>query len=124
MPIESPGRLTNSWVCSSIRWRSAKIKEQECLKVDQIDLIQMHNLVEEAEWQTALEPHGALETLIEARAGAGAIIGVTGHGTQVAARHRRSLEWFAFDSVLFPYNFTMLRNRSVRGRRRSTYQAV
>ena len=35
-------------------------------------------------------------------------IGVTGHGSQVAAMHRRSLERFAFDSVLFPYNFTML----------------
>jgi hypothetical protein len=33
---------------------------------------------------------------------------VTGHGSQVAAMHLRSLERFAFDSVLFPYNFTML----------------
>src|SRR5262249_61740121 len=36
-------------------------------------------------------------------------IGVTGHGTHAAEMHRRSLERFPFDSVLVPYNFTMLR---------------
>jgi predicted aldo/keto reductase-like oxidoreductase len=66
-------------------------------------------LVDETEWQTALGPHGALEAIVEARdKGLVRFIGVTGHGTRVAAMHRRSLERFAFDSVLFPYNFTML----------------
>jgi len=32
-------------------------------------------------------------------------IGVTGHGTQIAANHRRSLERFDFDSVLLPFNY-------------------
>jgi len=32
-------------------------------------------------------------------------IGVTGHGSQIAASHRRSLERFDFDSVLLPYNY-------------------
>jgi aryl-alcohol dehydrogenase-like predicted oxidoreductase len=89
--------------------RASVHRSLERLKVDQIDLIQMHNLVEEAEWETAFGPRGALEALIEARAqGLVRFIGVTGHGSQVAAMHRRSLERFAFDSVLFPYNFTML----------------
>jgi aryl-alcohol dehydrogenase-like predicted oxidoreductase len=89
--------------------RTSLHRSLERLKVDQIDLIQMHNLVEEAEWQTALGPHGALEALVEARAQKLVrFIGVTGHGSQVAAIHLRSLERFAFDSVLFPYNFTML----------------
>ena len=89
--------------------RTSLERSLERLKVDQIDLIQLHNLVEEAEWQTAFGPRGALEALIEARAqGLVRFIGVTGHGSQVAAMHRRSLERFAFDSVLFPYNFTML----------------
>ena len=35
-------------------------------------------------------------------------IGVTGHGTRVAAMHLASLARFPFDSVLLPYNFTML----------------
>jgi aryl-alcohol dehydrogenase-like predicted oxidoreductase len=89
--------------------RTSLHRSLERLKVDQIDLIQMHNLVEEAEWQTALGPNGALEALVEARAQKLIrFIGVTGHGSQVAAMHLRSLERFAFDSVLFPYNFTML----------------
>ncbi len=81
----------------------------ERLRVDQIDLIQMHNLVAENEWTAALGPSGALEALVEARAQKLVrFIGVTGHGTYVAAMHRRSLERFEFDSVLFPYNFTMM----------------
>ena len=89
--------------------RTSLHRSLERLQVDQIDLIQIHNLVEEAEWQTAFGPGGALEALVEARAeGLVRFIGVTGHGSQVAAMHRRSLERFAFDSVLFPYNFTML----------------
>jgi aryl-alcohol dehydrogenase-like predicted oxidoreductase len=89
--------------------RDSLNRSLERLQVDQIDLIQLHNLVDEKEWQTALGPRGALEAMVEARAkGLVRFIGVTGHGTQVAAMHRRSLERFAFDSVLFPYNFTML----------------
>ena len=81
----------------------------ERLRVEQIDLIQLHNLVDEAEWQTALGPGGALEALVEARdRGWVRFIGVTGHGTRVAEMHRRSLERFPFDSVLLPYNFTMM----------------
>ena len=47
---------------------------------------------------------------MEARSSEGLVrfIGVTGHGTQVAAMHLRSLEQFPFDSVLIPYNYTML----------------
>ncbi len=79
------------------------------LHVEQLDLIQLHNLVDEKEWQTAMGPRGALEALVEARdQGMVKFIGVTGHGSQVAAMHRRSVEQWAFDSVLFPYNFTML----------------
>ena len=79
------------------------------LGVARVDLIQMHNLVDEAEWQTAMGPNGALEALIEARdEGLVRFIGVTGHGTRVAAMHLRSLEQFDFDSVLLPYNFAMM----------------
>ena len=89
--------------------RDSLHRSLERLRVDQIDLIQMHNLVAENEWATALGAGGALEALVEARAqGLVRFIGVTGHGSQVAAMHRRSLERFGFDSVLFPYNFTML----------------
>lgn len=81
----------------------------ERMGVTQVDLIQLHNLVDESEWQTALGPGGALEALVEARdQGLVRFIGVTGHGTQVAAMHLRALERFPFDSVLAPYNRAMM----------------
>ena len=71
----------------------------ERLRVDQVDLIQLHNLVEPDEWETALGPGGALEAAIQAREeGLVRFIGVTGHGTTVAAMHTRALERFDFDS--------------------------
>src|SRR5258708_4589624 len=89
--------------------RDSLHRSLERLRIDQLDLIQLHNLVDEKEWETAMGPRGALEALVEARSqGLVRFIGVTGHGSQVAAMHLRSLNRFAFDSVLFPYNFTML----------------
>lgn len=83
----------------------------ERLQTDHVDLLQLHNLVDEDEWATALGPGGALEWAIEAREqGLTRFIGVTGHGVTVAAMHRRSLERFPFDSVLLPYNFVMMQN--------------
>jgi aryl-alcohol dehydrogenase-like predicted oxidoreductase len=81
------------------------------MQTDHVDLIQLHNLVEEVEWQHALGPGGALEAAIEARdAGLVRFIGITGHGTRIAGMHLRSLERFAFDAVLLPYNYTMMAN--------------
>ena len=37
-------------------------------------------------------------------------IGVTGHGTYAPSMHKRSLEAFDFDSILVPYNFSMMEN--------------
>ncbi len=83
----------------------------ERLGVDHVDLIQLHNLVDAAEWETALAPDGALRAAIEARdAGLVRFIGVTGHGLAAPAQHRRALERFPFDSVLFPYNYVQLRD--------------
>jgi len=83
----------------------------ERLRVDSVDLLQLHNLVDEAEWQEAMGPGGALEAAVEARdQGLVRFIGVTGHGVTVAAMHRRSLERFPFDSVLLPLNYTMMQN--------------
>ena len=82
------------------------------LGVEQLDLIQLHNLVDEAEWTEALADGGALEALVQARdEGLVRFIGVTGHGTRVAEMHLRSLERFAFDSVLLPCNHSMLADR-------------
>jgi aryl-alcohol dehydrogenase-like predicted oxidoreductase len=77
--------------------------------VDQIDLIQLHNLAEEDEWRTVFSPGGALEAVVRARdEGLVRFIGVTGHGMSIPAMHLRSLAEFDFDTVLFPYNRSLL----------------
>src|SRR6202022_3824069 len=82
----------------------------ERMQVDHIDLWQLHNLSDPIEWDTALSPGGAIEAAVEAREqGLVRFIGVTGHGSQIAANHRRSLERFDFDSVLLPYNRITMR---------------
>jgi len=81
------------------------------LGVDRVDSIQLHNLVDVIDWETALGADGALEAAIEAREeGLVRFIGVTGHGLSIAEMHRRSLERFPFDSVLLPYNFVQMQD--------------
>jgi aryl-alcohol dehydrogenase-like predicted oxidoreductase len=85
------------------------------LGVDSVDLIQLHNLVEPDEWDAAHGPGGAVEALSRARdEGLTRFIGVTGHGLRIAGMHLRSLERFDFDSVLLPYNYTVLSDSGYR----------
>jgi len=80
------------------------------LGVDHVDLWQLHNLADPIEWDTALSAGGVIEAAVEAKSqGLVRFIGVTGHGAQIAANHRRSLERFDFDSVLLPYNYLTMR---------------
>ncbi|CAN5445121.1 aldo/keto reductase [soil metagenome] len=79
------------------------------MDVDHVDLVQLHNLVEPDEWEVAFDTGGAVEALARARdEGLVRFVGVTGHGLRIAGMHRRSLERFDFDSVLLPYNHTLL----------------
>jgi len=85
------------------------------LGTEHVDLLQLHNLVAEDEWETAFSRDGALRAATEARdAGLVRFIGVTGHGVLAPRQHRRSLERFPFDSVLFPYNVTQMRDEYAR----------
>ena len=87
----------------------------ERLRVDSVDLIQMHSLGHPDDWDQAMGPGGALEALVEAKQqGLARAIGVTGHGWTIAAMHRRSLARFDFDSILLPYNFFMIQNERYR----------
>jgi aryl-alcohol dehydrogenase-like predicted oxidoreductase len=80
----------------------------ERMGVDHVDLIQLHNLVEPDEWETAFAAGGAVDALAAARdEGLVSHIGVTGHGVRIVRTHLRSLERFDFASVLFPVNYTM-----------------
>jgi aryl-alcohol dehydrogenase-like predicted oxidoreductase len=81
------------------------------LGVDHVDLWQLHSLADPIEWDQALSPGGALDAALVAREeGLIRWIGVTGHGAQIAATHRRSLDRFDFDSVLLPYNYITMQN--------------
>jgi aryl-alcohol dehydrogenase-like predicted oxidoreductase len=99
------GERTHEGARDSIR------RSLERLRVDQVDLLQLHNLTDPEQWEIAMGPGGALEAAVEARdQGLTRFIGVTGHGTIAPSIHKRSLERFAFDSVLLPYNFVMMQN--------------
>jgi aryl-alcohol dehydrogenase-like predicted oxidoreductase len=79
--------------------------------IDYVDLWQLHNLVDPIEWDIALSPGGVIDAAGEAKKqGLIRAIGVTGHGLQIAATHRRSLARFDFDSVLLPYNYITMQS--------------
>jgi aryl-alcohol dehydrogenase-like predicted oxidoreductase len=87
----------------------------ERLGVDRVDLVQLHNLVEEDEWQVAHSPGGAVEALLRARdEGLARHVGVTGHGLRIASMHLRSLERADLASVLIPYSYVLSRIDSYR----------
>lgn len=87
----------------------------ERLRVDHVDLIQLHSLGHPDDWERAMGPGGALDALVEARQqGLARFIGVTGHGWTIPAMHRRSLARFDFDAILMPYNFFMAQDERYR----------
>jgi len=87
----------------------------ERMGVGHVDMIQLHNLVEDADFDTVFAPGGAVEALSAARDdGLVSHIGVTGHGLRIPGMHLRSLERFDFASVLLPVNFILLDNPAYR----------
>src|SRR3954452_9862994 len=100
-----PGKRTYREAREEIR------RSLDRLQVDRVDSIQLHNLVDVIEWDTALSAGGALEACVEAREeGLVRFIGVTGHGLSVPKMHQRSLARFDFDSVLCPYNHVQMQD--------------
>ncbi len=78
------------------------------MEISSVDLIQLHNLTDQAGWQEAMSPGGAVEALEQAKSeGLVKHIGVTGHGTYAAEMHLKSLKEYNFSSVLVPYNYSM-----------------
>ena len=91
-------------------WKNLQ-RSLDRLRVDYVDLWQMHGLTNPAGWEKAMGPGGALEAFIEAcDKGLVRFLGVTGHGSKVPAVHKRSLERFDFDTVLLPYSYWMMQN--------------
>lgn len=87
------------------------LRSLERLKVDSVDLIQLHYLVGEDEWKVAMGEGGVLEYLLEAKAqGLVKYIGVTGHDVAIVKMHQKSLARYDFDSVLLPFSYLMMKN--------------
>jgi aryl-alcohol dehydrogenase-like predicted oxidoreductase len=89
-------------------WKDLR-RSLERLKVDHVDLWQLHGLTNQMGWEKVMGSGEALEAFIEARdKGLVRYLGVTGHGNKVAGMHLQSLERFDFDSVLLPYNYCQM----------------
>jgi aryl-alcohol dehydrogenase-like predicted oxidoreductase len=91
-------------------WKNLR-RSLEHLRVEYIDLWQMHGLTNPVGWERAMGDGGTLQAFIEARdQGLVRFLGVTGHGVKTAAMHLQSLERFEFDTVMLPYNYMLMQN--------------
>ena len=82
----------------------------ERLRVDSVDLIQLHSIGDLDDLAAATGPGGAVEALVRARdEGLVGGIGITGHGMQAPAVHLEALRRFPFDTVLTPFNYRLAR---------------
>jgi len=81
------------------------------MRIDHVDLLQLHCLIEPGGWEQAMGSEGALQAALEARENSlTRFVGVTAHETVAPQVLIKSLEEFDFDSVLLPYNYPMMRN--------------
>ncbi len=86
------------------------------LRCEQLDLAQIHGVIDDDELDAATGPGGALEAMRRARdEGLTRHIGITGHGLQAPRLYYEALERFDFDSVLFPINPVLFANAEYRG---------
>ena len=80
----------------------------ERLRVDSVDLIQLHAVGDLEDLDRATGPGGALEAAIEAKEeGLVGAVGITGHGHEAPATHLEALSRYPFDTVLTPWNYVL-----------------
>ena len=80
----------------------------ERLRVDHVDLIQLHAVCDPDDLDRATGPGGALEAAIQAREeGLVGAVGITGHGHEAPATHLEALSRYPFDTVLTPWNYML-----------------
>jgi aryl-alcohol dehydrogenase-like predicted oxidoreductase len=86
------------------------LRSLERLRVDRIDLIQLHGVCDPDDLERAMEHGGALEGSVRARdEGLVDAIGITGHGMKAPAVHIEALRRFPFETVLTPYSYALSR---------------
>src|SRR5829696_3189277 len=87
----------------------------ERLRVDNVDLIQLHSVGDIEDLDRATGPGGSLEAAIEAKEeGLVGAIGITGHGNGAPATHLEALRRYPFDTVLTPWNFILSTDENYR----------
>jgi predicted aldo/keto reductase-like oxidoreductase len=80
----------------------------ERLRVENVDLLQLHAVGDLEDLDRATGPGGSLEAAIEAKEeGLVGAIGITGHGDGAPATHLEALRRYPFETVLTPWNFIL-----------------
>ncbi len=80
----------------------------ERLRVDSVDLIQLHAVCDPEDLDRATGPGGALEAAIQAKEeGLVGAVGITGHGHEAPATHLEALNRYPFDTVMTPWNYIL-----------------
>ncbi|CAN5875156.1 hypothetical protein BH23ACT11_BH23ACT11_25220 [soil metagenome] len=80
----------------------------ERLRVDSVDLIQLHAVGNLDDLDRATGSGGSLEAAIEASdEGLAGAIGITGHGLHAPATHLEALRRYPFETVLTPWNYVL-----------------
>jgi aryl-alcohol dehydrogenase-like predicted oxidoreductase len=80
----------------------------ERLRVDNVDLLQLHSVGDIEDLDRATGPGGSLGAAIEAKEeGLIGAIGITGHGNEAPATHLEALRRYPFETVLTPWNYIL-----------------
>ncbi len=80
----------------------------ERLRVDNVDLLQLHAVGDLEDLDRVTGPAGSLEAAIEAKEeGLVGGIGITGHGNEAPATHLEALRRYPFETVLTPWNYIL-----------------
>ena len=80
----------------------------ERLRVDNVDLLQLHSVGDIEDLDRATGPGGSLEAAIEAKEeGLVGAVGITGHGDGAPATHLEALRRYPFETVLTPWNYIL-----------------
>jgi aryl-alcohol dehydrogenase-like predicted oxidoreductase len=85
----------------------------ERLRVDRVDLIQLHAVGDIEDLDRATGAGGSLEAAVEAREeGLTGAVGITGHGHEAPTTHLEALRRYPFDTVLTPWNYILSTDES------------
>jgi aryl-alcohol dehydrogenase-like predicted oxidoreductase len=88
----------------------------ERLRVNSVDLIQLHAIGDLEDLGAATGPGGAVEGASRAKEeGLVGAIGITGHGMRAPSVHLEALRRFPFDTVITPFNYRLAREPAYLG---------